>query len=211
MKQRTLIADRLYYGLEATHIRAASARALTRVVGLPPERARVSAAHLCQDFAVDEQRGAALVETLVARGMLEPPATGQSGYGFTPEFFELAQARVVEPLPRARAKAIVDEAKALSERFNEDAVHNPLWICALAVFGDYMTRHSRLAELSFGVVVDLRPPSWRTRLGRMQRKSEGVESLRAAFRDLSSFARVRIVTELAALPRPFMVIHDERG
>ena len=211
VKQRTLIADRLYYGLDAAHVRAASARALTRVVGLPPERARVSASNLWQDFAVEPHKGAALVETLVAGGMLEPPADGQSGYGFTSDFIALAQARVVEPLPRTRARAIVGQAKALVERFNEDAVHNPLSIAALAVFGDYMTRHDHLAEVSFGVVVNLRAPTWRTRLGRMQRKAEGAESLRAMFRELSTFTRVRVVTELAALPRPFSVVLDARG
>src|SRR6187431_2850101 len=146
MKQRTLIADRLYYGLEATHVRAASARALTRVVGLPPERARVSVVHLWNDFAVDAQKGAALVEELVARGMLEPPSEGQSGYGFTSEFFELANARIVEPLPRARARQLVDEARTLAERINEENIHNPLSIISLAVFGDFMTRHRRLAD-----------------------------------------------------------------
>lgn len=211
MKQRTLIADRLYYGLEPARLRAATARALTRVVGLPPERARVSATHLCHDFALDTAQGAALVHELVAHGMLEPPVEGQAGYGLTPEFHELANARIVEPLPRARARQLVDEARGLAERINEDDAHNPLAIVALAVFGDYMSRQSRLAELSLGIVVDLRAPTWRTRFGRMQRKSEGAESLRTAFRELSSFVRVRIVTELSALPRPFSVIHDTRA
>lgn len=211
MKQRTLIADRLYYGLEPTRLRSATARALTRVVGLPPERARVSATHLCHDFALDDAHGAAFVDELVAHGMLEPPAEGRAGYGFTPEFFGLANARIVEPLPRARARQLVDDARALAERVNDDDLHNPLSIVALAVFGDYMSRHSRLGELSFGVVVDLRAPTWRTRLGRMQRKSEGAQSLRTAFRELSSFVRLRIVTELPALPRPFSVVYDTRA
>lgn len=211
MKQRTLIADRLYYGLEPEHLRAATARASTRVVGLPPERARVSATHLCHDFALDTADGAALVDELVAHGMLEPPAEGQAGYGLTPEFLGLASARIVEPLPRQRARHLVDEARALAERINEEDVHNPLTIVALAVFGDYMSRHSRLGELSFGVVVDLRAATWRTRLGRMQRKSEGAQSLRRAFRELSSFVRLRVVTELPALPRPFSVVYDTRA
>lgn len=211
MKQRTLIADRLYYGLDPAHLRSASARALTRVVGLPPERARVSVTHLCHDFALDSAHGAVLVDELVAHGMLEPPAEGQTGYGLTADFLDLANARIVEPLPRQRARQLVDDARALAERINEEDLHNPLGIVALAVFGDYMSRHSRLAELSFGIVVDLRAPSWRTRLGRMQRKSEGARSLRMAFRELSSFVRLRIVTELPALPRPFSVVFDTRS
>jgi len=210
VKTRTLIADRLYYGLEPAHLRTATARTLTRVVGLPPERARISAANLRHDFALDTVQADALVAEFVAEGMLQPPADGQPGYALTPEFVELANARIVEPLPRTRAKQIVLEARTLAERINEDDAHNPLSIVALAVFGDFMTRRSRLAELSFGVVVDLRPPSWRTRLGRMQRKTEGAESIRAAMRELSSFVRVRIVTELPALPRPFSVVYDAR-
>lgn len=208
MNQRTLVADRLYYGLEPTHLRAASARALTRVVGLAPERARISDAHLYHDFALDPAQGAALVEALVAHGALEPPGEGQAGYGLTAEFVAIAQARIVEPLPRPRARQLVDAACALAREINEDDAHNPLSVAALAVFGDYMTRHARLAELSFGVVVDLRAPTWRTRFGRRQQKAEGARSLRNAFRALSSFVRVRVVTELPALPRPFSVVYD---
>lgn len=210
MKTRTLIADRLYYGLDPAHLRAATARALTRVVGLPPERARVSAANLRHDFALDTVQADALMAEFVAEGMLQPPTEAQPGYVLTPGFYELAAARIVEPLPRARAKQLVQDARALAERINDEDVHNPLSVVALAVFGDFMTRRSHLAELSFGVVVDLRPPTWRTRLGRMQRKTEGAESIRSALRELSSFVRVRIVTELPAVPRPFSVVYDAR-
>lgn len=210
MKPRTLITDRLYYGLEPTQLRTATARTLSRVVGLAPERARVSAASLQHDFALDTAGAAAVVDELVAAGLLQPPVEGQPGYGLTPDFFELASARIVEPLPRSRARQLVADAKGVAERINADDTHNPLSIVTLAVFGDYMSRRTRLAELSFGVLVDLRAPSWRTRFGRMQRKAEGAESIRAALRGLSSFVRVRVVTELAALPRPFSVILDTR-
>lgn len=210
MKPRTLITDRLYYGLEPTQLRTATARTLSRVVGLAPERARVSAANLQLDFALDTAQASAVVDELVADGLLQPPVEGQPGYALTPDFFELASARIVEPLPRSRARQLVADAKGLAERINAEDNHNPLAIVALAVYGDYMSRRTRLAELSFGVVVDLRAPSWRTRFGRMQRKAEGAESIRAALRGLSSFVRVRVVTELSALPRPFNVIHDTR-
>ncbi|MCC6869390.1 MAG: hypothetical protein IT522_11275 [Burkholderiales bacterium] len=208
MNQRTLVADRLYYGLQPVHLRAAMARALTRVVGLPPERARVSGNHLCQDFAMDTAQGTALVDKLVAHGVLTPPGAGQAGYALTAEFVAIAQARIVEPLPRTRARQLVDAARALAARINEDDAHNPLAITALAVYGDFMSRQLRLAELSFGIVVDRRAPTWRTRLGRMQHKAEGAQSLRTAFRALSSFVRVRVVTELPALPRPFSVVYE---
>ena len=208
MKPRQLVTDRLYFGMDALKLRAATGRALARVVGLPPERARVSATHLCHDFAVDTVQGQVLVDEFVAEGLLDPPTASQSGYGFTREFLELAAARVVEPLPRARAKQLIAEARAFAERFNDDAVHNPVEIAALAVHGDYMSRATGLEHLSFGVLVQLRTPSRRTRFGRMLSKAEGAEAIRAQLRELSSFVRVRLVTELATLPRPFSVVFE---
>ena len=40
LKPQTLSARRRYYGLDARHLRDASGRVVSRVVGLPPERAR---------------------------------------------------------------------------------------------------------------------------------------------------------------------------
>jgi len=208
MKARTLIADRLYYGFDPVRLRAATTRALARVVGLAPERARISATNLRHDFAVDTVQGQVLVNNLVADGLLEPPSDGNTGYGFTKEFFELAGARIVEPLPRSRAKQILTEACALAERINDDDVHNPLMVIAFAVYGDYMTRDHHLGELSLGIVVDLRPLSRRMRFGRMLRKSEGAEAIRGAFRALSSFMRVRLVTDVRTLPRPFSLVFE---
>src|SRR5262245_36487482 len=103
-KQRTLMADRLYFGLDPMRLRAATGRTLSRVVGLAPERARVSAANLRHDFALDTQEGDALVSELVRKRLLEPPTDRYAGYRLTPEFVGLASARVVDPLPRSRAK-----------------------------------------------------------------------------------------------------------
>lgn len=208
MPQRTLITDRLYYGLDPLRLRAATHRSLARVVGLPPERARLMPAHLQQDFALDTEQCAALVEGLIAGGLLEPPVAGRAGYGITQEFIELATARVVEPLPRARARKLLADASALAERINAEDVSNPLAVDALVVFGDYMSRSHRLDELGIGIVVASRSPSLRTRFGRMQAKPQGAEAIRAAFRDLSSFVRVRLVTDRATLPRPFSVVYD---
>lgn len=210
MKGRTLIANRLYYGLPAMRLRAATTRALARVVGLTPERARVSAANLRNDFAVDTVQGDALVSEMVADGLLDPPTERQSGYAFTEEFFELAGARIVEPLPRVRAKQLLSEACALAERINEEDLHNPLIVAAFAVFGDYMSREHMLGELSLGVVVELRPVSRRMRFGRMLRKQEGAEAIKAAFRGLSTFMRVRLVTDVRTLPRPFSLAFEAR-
>jgi hypothetical protein len=126
----------------------------------------------------------------------------------TREFFELAAARIVKPLARSRAKLLLTEACTLAERINDEAIHNPLAIDAFAVYGDYMSRSHRLEELSLGVLVALRTPSSRTRFGRMQSKGEGAEAIRTAFRQLSSFVHVRLVTELRSLPRPFSLVFE---
>jgi len=53
MKTRTLVAHHRYYGVDAVQLRTAAVRVLSRVVGLPPGRARVREDHLRQDFAVN--------------------------------------------------------------------------------------------------------------------------------------------------------------
>ena len=210
MKPKTLLSHRLYYGLDPLRLRTATGRSLSRVVGLPPDRARVSAANLRHDFSLDTAQGEALVKEFVRKGLLEPPNERSPGYGFTREFYELAGARIVEPLPRARAKQILTEACALAERINDEDVHNPLLIVAFVVYGDYLTREHRLEDLSVGIVVDLRPPSRRMRFGRSMQKAQGAAAIRDAFKALSSFMRVRLVTDIRMLPRPFNVVFESR-
>ncbi|TMH60396.1 MAG: hypothetical protein E6H55_11550 [Betaproteobacteria bacterium] len=203
MKARTLVTQRLYFGLKAIDLRAATGRVLSRVVGLPPERARVSARHLRQDFGVDTVQGNTLVEQLVAEGLLEPPGELQADYGVTERFVEYASARVVEPLPRERARQLLVHACELATRVNGQWTHNPLEIEAVAPFGCYMSRDRQLAELPLGIVV--RPRARRARWGRAQTKSDGAREIRAQFRELSSFIHVRMVNDTRRLPRPFAV------
>ncbi|MEO6567084.1 MAG: hypothetical protein ABIO63_13755 [Casimicrobiaceae bacterium] len=206
MKARTLVTDRKYFGIDPLRLRTATGRALARVVGLSPTRARLSATQLRQDFAVDTIRGTALVNELVKGGLLEEPDAGQAGYRLTEEFFLLAAARVVEPLSRTRARLLLTEACSLAERINEVAVHNPLEIAAFVVYGNFMSRAQQLESLQLGIEVQLRTPSRRTRFGRMQSKADGAEAIRQAMRELSSFVRVRLVTDLQTLPRPFSLV-----
>jgi len=205
MKARTLVTQRLYFGMNALDLRTASARVLSRVVGLPPERARVSARSLRQDFGVDTVKGNALVEQLVAEGLLEPPAALQAEYGLTERFVEYASARVVEPLPRERARQLLANACELAARVNGEWTRNPLEIEAVAPFGCYMSRDQQLAELPLGIVVRTRTAERRARWGRVQTKSDGAREIRAEFRELSSFIHVRMVNETRRLPRPFAV------
>jgi len=96
----------------------------------------------------------------------------------------------------------------VAERINEEDVHNPLMIIAFAVYGDYMTPSHHLAALSLGLVVDLRPATRRMRFGRSMRKTEGALAIKEAFKNLSSFVRVRMVTDVRTLPRPFSVVFE---
>lgn len=205
MKSRTLVTQRLYFGVDALTLRAGTVRALSRTVGLPPERARVSAKHLRQDFGVDTVQGNVLIESLLAEGMLEAPDDLQADFGLTERFLEYASARVVDPLPRERAKQLLADACMLAENINAEWTRNPLEIEVLAPFGCYMSRDAQLAELPLGIVVRYRAAARRARWGRMQHKNDGAREMRARFRGLSSFVHVRMVGDSRKLPRPFAV------
>jgi hypothetical protein len=207
MKVRTLVTDRRYFGVDALTLRAAAARVLARVVGLPPDRARVSAQALRHDFGVSTALGRVVVDELVAEGLLRPHTRTHGDFHVHPRFVEFASARVVEPLSRAKAKLLVAKACELAAQINAGSSRNPLEIAAVAVFGAYMSRESKLAELPLALVVRSRAQVRRARWGRIASTTEGAEKLRAAFGELSSFVRVRIVSDPRALPRPFAVVY----
>ena len=209
MKPRTLITRHLYFGMEAERLRDASGRELSRVVGLPPERARVRTEHLKQDFHVDTVEGKALVDEFVAEGLLQPRAERKGDYYLTERFVEIAAARIVEPLPRARAKYLVDQASELAGRINAEGNRNPLEIDSVVAFGSYMSLDETLAELDLAVIVRSRGPGRRTRWKRMATKPEGAGEIKAAFRELSSFVHVQIMKDMRLLPRPFAVVFQD--
>ena len=200
-----LLKHRHYFGVEPLKLRAAAARIVARVAGLPPERARVTSRQLLMDFGIDTVEGHSLVEELVAEGLLKPRPERPGVYGVAPRFAQIAGARIVDPLPRERAKQLVTEACGLAAQINTSWARIPLEVDMIAPFGSYMTRDSKLSELSLGVVVRMRPATRRAHW-RMASKAEGASALRAAFRGLHPFVRVRLVTELQDLPRPFSVV-----
>ena len=210
MRERTLVTQRLYFGMSAVHLRTATTRVLARIAGLPPEGARVSVRNLRQDFAVNTVEGHALVEGFVANGMLEPRTEQRGEYRLTERFVEFATARVVEPLPRRRAKELVSEASQLAARINAEWTRNPLEIELVASFGRYLKQDAQLSSLELGVVVQPRAPSRRARWGRFATKPDGGRDMRNAFRELSSFIRVHMVNDKCLLPRPFAVVFQER-
>ena len=209
MKRRTLITRHLYFGMDAQRLRDASGRVLSRVVGLPPERAKVRVEHVQHDFHVDTVEGKALVDEFVAEGLLQPRAERAGDYYLTERFVEIAAARIVEPLSRTRAKYLVEQAKDLAGRVKAEWTRNPLEIDSVVAFGSYMSLDDQLAELDLGVIVRTRGPGRRVRWKRMPTNAEGATEIRAAFRALSSFVHVQILKDMRLLPRPFAVVFQD--
>ena len=204
MKPRTLVTHRRYYGLDPVSLRAAAGRVAARVAGLPPERARVRGSFLRQDFGLDTVEGRALLDDLCAGGLLEKPPGPTSDFLVTPRMAELAAARVVEPLPRAKAKVIVARACELADKVNRDWARNPLEIAMVVPYGAYFGGEERLETLPLALVLRSRPGTRRAMFNRMS-KNDGAHGLRATFGELSSFVRVRLVTGLEDVPRPYTV------
>ncbi|MFI4953560.1 MAG: hypothetical protein ACHP7M_10520 [Burkholderiales bacterium] len=211
MKIRTLVTERQYYGMDAIRLRAAMARVLTRVAGLPPESARVSRRNLCQDFALDPAEAQTVLDQLVADHLLRQPDEHQGDLALTERFLEFAAARVVEPLPRDRARQLLGKACLLATRINVEWKTNPLEVSALAPFGSYISRDRLLAELPLGIAVRPRSGSRKARWTRMASKQDGARQIRAAVRELSSFFHLRMVSDPQLLPRPFAVIFHDSG
>jgi len=211
MKTRTLIAHQRYFGVDAVQLRTAAGRVLTRVVGLPPGRARVRADHLKRDFAVDTVEGDALLHELVDGGLLRPDARAPGDFELTDRFREIAAARIVEPLPRARARALVARACEIVRQVNAESTRNPLVVEALAVSGSYMSRDDGLTDLVLGAVVRSRGADRRSRWGRMANKQAGAQAIRTELMALSSFVVVHFVTDQADLPRPFAIVYRDES
>ena len=208
-RQRTLLTDRPYYGIDALRLRDGAGRLLMRVAALAPDRARISTQHVKHDFGLDTVDGQALVREFVAQGVLHQKPGPGGDYAVTERIAEIAAARVVEPLTRTRARAVVARAAELAAWINSDAQRNPLAIGALAAFGSYMSLDEALAELDLAVVVRRRAVSgWLRRL-RMVSRVDGAAEIRTGFHGLSSFVRVHVVTELDAVPRPFAVVYRD--
>ena len=205
MKDRTLVTQRLYFGVDAVRLREASGRVLARIAGLKPDRAKVSATEIRRDFGIDTVVGQTMVEEMVADGLLRPRGESSEDYGLTERFVEYANARVVEPLVRSRARHIVSNARELASRINAEWTRNPLEIEAIAPFGCYISQDLYLDKLPIAIVVRVRPVSRRARW-RMLAKAEGAHEIRGAFKALSSFVHAQLVTQISELPPPFAVV-----
>jgi hypothetical protein len=207
MKSRTLVTQRLYFGVDAFKLREGSGKLLSRVVGLAPERAKVRAEDVRRDFGVDTVEGTSIVEEMVAEGLLAPHAEASDAYQLTERLREFANARVVEPLSRSRARVIVASARELADRVNSEWTRNPLEVAAIAPFGSYLSQEPRLEALPIGIVVRLRHASRRARW-RMLSKADGAHEIRGAFKALSSFVHAQLCTDIGELPPPFAVVYQ---
>jgi len=137
--------------------------------------------------------------------LLRPRSDAATSYGVTDRLAEYANARVVEPLVRSRARHIVAGARELAAQINATWPRNPLEIEAIAPYGCYISQDLYLDQLPIGIVVRARPASRRARW-RMLSKTDGAQEIRMAFRSLSSFVHAHLVTQLSDLAPPFAVV-----
>jgi len=206
MKPVTLITRRLYFGVDAMRLREAAGRVLARLDGLPPDQATVPLDVLVADFRVSAAVSRPMIDQMVREGLLQRHDDLGREFGVTDKFRRYAEARIVEPLPRSRARLLVDHVADLAWQFNRTASSNKYEIEAVAVFGGYMSRDPDLAELSIGVTGRRRQPAARPSAGRATVPTEGHEEIRRLFDGQSSFIETHFYRHVQDVPRPFSVI-----
>lgn len=207
MKTMTLVAKHLYFGLDPLRLRDAANRVLDRVPAEAPDAVRVDFGTLVEDFGLTTTSGPGIVDKMVDGGILLPVEGDGGRYALTERFRAVAQARIVEPLPRGDAQTLLTHCAEIAARFNRSAARNKYEIEAIAVYGAYMSRLSDLAELTLGITGRKRAPVMRPLLGRATAQTEGTGSIRAMFERRSSFLHVAFFKRVADIPRPFNIIY----
>ncbi len=211
MKTPTLVANRLYFGLEALRLRDSTDRVLARVVGVPPDRATVALQALAQDFHLGTAASRAVADEMVQGGLLERLSPSGMEFGITERFRALAKARVIQPLPRRDAQMLLSHIEDTARQFNRTTLVNKYEIAVIAVFGSYMSLDEDLPDLSIGVTGRRRPPAPQPASGRATRPTEGTEQMRTFFEQQSSYLRVSFFQQLQEVPRPFSVVFRDEG
>ena len=204
-----LVTRHLYFGVDAMQLQIAAGRVLMRVVGRPPERATVGLDTLAQDFGMSTRESLALVDQMVLAGLLEKPHPSEAEYVITDKFRQYAQARIVDPLPRARAQLLLQHMAERAQYFNRTASRNKYEIEALAVYGSYMSREPEMPDLMIGVTGRRRGSVDRHVAGRATAPTTGRQQIRELFEELSSFVWVTFFHRLQDVPRPFTVIFKD--
>ena len=203
IKGRRLIADQQYLGLDAKLLRGGAARTLARLSSHPAGHAWIDLRNLGDDFHLDAGASSALLSAMLAGGLLYPDGAGR--YHPTRQFREYALATVVSPLPRDRAKGLIDRACKLASRVNTEWVHIPFQIDMMAVSGSYMTRRDQLSDLVLSIALHRRPVS-RAANAVPPSKDDATRQIVEALQALSSFIVVRIVADQTKVQRPFSVV-----
>lgn len=204
IKGRRLVADQQYLGLDAKALRGGAARTLARLSAHPAGQAWIDLRNLGEDFHLDAGASAALLSAMLAGGLLYPHGAGK--YHPTRQFREYALATVVAPLPRERAKGLIDRAAKIAARINAEWGHVPFQIEMMAVSGSYMTRRDQLADLVLSVALHRREISRSAASGVPPSKDEASRRIIEALQTLSSFVVVRIVSDQTKVQRPFSVV-----
>jgi hypothetical protein len=204
LKGRRLIADQQYLGLDAKTLRGGAARTLARLSSHPAGHAWIDLRNLGDDFHLDAVTCSALLSAMLAGGLLYPVGAGR--YQPTRQFREYALATIVSPLPRDRAKGLLDRACKVAARINTEWNHIPFQIEMMAVSGSYMTRRDQLSDLALSLALHRRPVSRGANAPIPPGKDEASRQIIEALQALSSFIVVRIVADQTKVQRPFSVV-----
>ena len=204
LKGRRLIADQQYLGLAANVMRGGAARTLARLSSHPAGQAWIDLRSLGADFHLDAGPSAALLSAMLAGGMLYPVGAGR--YHPTRQFREYALATVVAPLPRERAKALIERACKVTGRINAEWSQLPFQIEMMAVSGSYMTRRDQLTDLILSLALHRRTVPKTANSPVLPSKDEASRRIVDSLQALSSFIVVRIVADRTKVQRPFSVV-----
>ena len=204
MKNRTLVSNQRYFGLDPLVFRRGAGRALTRVAGVPLTTISITSETIATDFKLNRGGAVALVQVLLERGLLQRGPRGDD-YRLTDRFAEFALARVVPPLSRPAAKQLLDQASRFAATINAEWTHNPLVIHLMAVSGTYMTRTNRIGELTLWPLVRRRAVMRPRGFAAAMTTDDGIKEIGKALCGLSSFIVVHVVTDKASIERPFAV------
>jgi len=206
-RMRRLIIDQRYFGLAARVFHAGAERMLERISAQAPAPPNIDLDSLGTDFRLDGDERAALLHAMLAGGLLVPDGTGY--YRPTVRFREYADAPLVAPLSRARAKMLIDAVRQIAAQINMRSTRNPFEIKTISVTGSYMSRTDQMPELSLWLVLRTRREKQSRRWRTMASKGEGLRQILAAVSAPSSFIVARIVAHRSVVPRPFCVVFQE--
>jgi hypothetical protein len=199
---RRLFSHEQYFGLEAGVVSRRGPRTLARISSQPPEQAWIDTRSLGEAFRLDAAASAALL----ARCSRAVASSDGTGYCPTEILREYAHACMVAPLPRARAKTLIDRACRRAARINSDWTQNPFQIEIVAVSGGYISCNDQLSELSLSLVLGRRTEARTPRSGSPLSRDDARREILEALHELSSFIVVRIVADRTAVQRPFSVV-----